>query len=67
MRTGETPHASIDDGYQHGLAVLMAVMSYDIGKNAMYDRAKRAIVTTQVPDKPACWRLGRAWHCSVPA
>jgi len=45
MRSGRTPHASIDAGYQTGVAVLMAVVSYDTGKRTMYDETKRAIVT----------------------
>jgi hypothetical protein len=43
MRSGETPHASIDAGYQHAVAVLMAVMSYESGKKTTYDHAKRKI------------------------
>lgn len=43
MRSGETPHASIDAGFQHAVAVLMAVMSYDSGKKTTYDPAKRKI------------------------
>jgi hypothetical protein len=45
MRTGETPHASIDAGYQHAVAVLMAVISYDPGRKSVYDPAKRTIKT----------------------
>ena len=45
MRSGETPHASIDAGYQHAIAVLMAVISYDTGKKTIYDHAKRTIKT----------------------
>ena len=45
LRSGATPHASIDAGYQHAIAVLMAVMSYDTGKKTTYDHAKRAIKT----------------------
>ena len=45
LRTGETPHASIDAGYQHAVAVLMAVTSYDTGKKTTYDHAKRVIRT----------------------
>jgi predicted dehydrogenase len=44
MRSGETPHASIDAGFQHAVAVLMAVMSYDSGKRTKYDPAKRKII-----------------------
>ncbi|WP_414662222.1 Gfo/Idh/MocA family oxidoreductase [Horticoccus sp. 23ND18S-11] len=45
MRSGETPHASIDAGYQHAIAVLMAVISYDTGKKTTYDHSKRKITT----------------------
>ena len=45
MRANETPHASIDAGYQHAVAVLMAVISYDTGKKTIYDAAKRKITT----------------------
>jgi predicted dehydrogenase len=45
IRSGETPHASIDAGYQHAVAVLMAVMSYETGKRTTYDHAKRKILT----------------------
>ena len=44
MRSNETPHASIDAGFQHAVAVLMAVMSYDSGKRTKYDPSKRKIV-----------------------
>jgi hypothetical protein len=37
MRSGETPNANIDAGYQHAVAVLMAVISYDPGKKTTYD------------------------------
>jgi predicted dehydrogenase len=43
MRSGETPHASIDAGFQHAVAVLMAVMSYESGRKTTYDPAKRKI------------------------
>jgi predicted dehydrogenase len=45
LRSGETPHASIDAGYQHAVAVLMAVISYDTGRKTVYDHAKRTIKT----------------------
>jgi predicted dehydrogenase len=45
LRTGETPNANIDAGYQHAVAVLMAVISYDTGKKTVYDHAKRKITT----------------------
>jgi predicted dehydrogenase len=43
MRSGETPHASIDAGFQHAIAVLMAVISYDTGRKTVYDPKKRTI------------------------
>ena len=45
MRDNKTPHASIDAGYQHAVAVLMAVISYDTGRKTMYDHDKRRITT----------------------
>ena len=46
MRTGQTPHASIDAGYQHAVAVLMATISYETGRRTVYDRATRVIRTS---------------------
>ena len=45
MRSGETPHASIDDGFKHAVAVLMAVVSYETGRKTSYDQKKRKITT----------------------
>ncbi|MEX2045515.1 MAG: Gfo/Idh/MocA family oxidoreductase [Opitutus sp.] len=45
MRSGETPHASIDAGFQHGVAVLMATVSYETGRKTIYDPGKREIRT----------------------
>ncbi len=45
LRTGETPHASIEAGYLHAVAVLMAVVSYETGKKTVYDHTKRALRT----------------------
>ena len=46
IRSGETPHASIDAGFQHAIAVLMATTSYETGRRTTYDPKKRAILTT---------------------
>lgn len=46
MRTGDTPHAPIDAGYQHSVTCLMATRSYETGRKTTYDHAKRAILTT---------------------
>ena len=43
LRTRKTPNASIDAGYQHGVAVIMAMQSYDTGERMLYDAAKREI------------------------
>lgn len=46
MRTGATPHAPIDAGYQHAVAVLMAHESYRTGRKVAYDHPNRVIRTT---------------------
>ena len=43
LRTRETPNASIDAGYQHSVACIMAMKSYDTGKRMVYDPKKREI------------------------
>jgi predicted dehydrogenase len=43
MRTGATPHAPIEAGYQHAVAVLMAHESYRTGGKVTYDQKKRVI------------------------
>ncbi|OHB65963.1 MAG: hypothetical protein A2Y77_05155 [Planctomycetes bacterium RBG_13_62_9] len=43
LRSRKTPNASIDAGYQHAVACLMAVQSYDTGKRTIYDADKRVI------------------------
>lgn len=43
LRTRNTPNASIDAGYQHAVACLMAVRACDTGKRQIYDPAKREI------------------------
>jgi predicted dehydrogenase len=43
LRTRKEPNASIDAGYQHAVACIMAVMSYDTGKRMIYDPASRQI------------------------
>ncbi len=43
MRTGETPHASIDAGYQHAVACLMATLSCEKGRKTIYDPRRREI------------------------
>jgi len=45
MRSGKTPHASIDAGYQHSVAVLMAMKSYETGRKVLYDAGKREMKT----------------------
>jgi len=43
LRTRETPNASIDAGYQHAVAVIMAMQAYDTGRRQIYDPEKRKI------------------------
>ncbi len=43
LRSRETPNASIDAGYQHGVAILMATRAYETGRRQVYDREKREI------------------------
>lgn len=43
MRTRKTPNASIEAGYQHAVASIMAVQAYDTGRRTIYDPAKREI------------------------
>ena len=43
LRTRKTPNASIDAGYQHAVAVIMAMQSYDTGLRMIYDHDKREI------------------------
>ena len=44
LRTRQTPHASMDDGYAHGVACLMAVQAYDTGRRMTYDPVTRQIL-----------------------
>ncbi|HOH30136.1 MAG TPA: hypothetical protein PLC40_10695, partial [Candidatus Hydrogenedentes bacterium] len=43
LRTRNAPNANIEAGYQHGVAVLMAMRAADTGKRQIYDRDKREI------------------------
>jgi len=43
MRSGNEPNASIDAGYQHSVACIMAMIAYDTGKRQIYDPEKREI------------------------
>jgi predicted dehydrogenase len=43
IRSRETPNASIDAGYQHVVACIMAMQSYDTGHRMIYDAEKREI------------------------
>ncbi len=43
IRSGNTPNASLEAGYQHAVAVIMAMMSYESGRKALYDEKKRKI------------------------
>jgi hypothetical protein len=41
IRTRNTPNASIDAGFQHAVAVIMAMEAYDTGRRQVYDAEKR--------------------------
>lgn len=43
MRDGKTPNASLDAGYQHAIASIMATMSYDSGRRTRFNPKKRTI------------------------
>jgi predicted dehydrogenase len=43
LRSRKTPNASIDAGYQHAVACLMAVRAFDTGRRQVYDPRKREI------------------------
>ncbi len=43
LRTRQTPNASIEAGYQHAVACIMAVLACDSGHRIIYDQEKREI------------------------
>jgi predicted dehydrogenase len=43
LRSRQQPNASIDAGYQHAVAAIMAVRAFDTGKRQIYDAEKREI------------------------
>ncbi|MHC4424916.1 MAG: Gfo/Idh/MocA family protein [Planctomycetota bacterium] len=43
LRTRRIPNASIDAGYQHAVAVIMAMRSFDTGQRMVYDPQTREI------------------------
>jgi predicted dehydrogenase len=43
MRDGTTPNASLDSGYQHSVASIMATMSYETGRRTKFEPEKRTI------------------------
>jgi len=45
LRNGKTPHANIDDGYNHSVAVIMAMEAYDRGCQVKYDPVHRSLYT----------------------
>ena len=44
IRNRKTPNAPIDAGYQHAVAVIMAMKAFDTGSRQVYDADKRLIV-----------------------
>lgn len=45
IRSGGTPHASIDAGHQHAVAVIMASMALETGRKTVYDPKLRRVAT----------------------
>jgi predicted dehydrogenase len=43
MRDGKTPNASLETGYQHAIASIMATMSYETGRRARFHPDRRTI------------------------
>jgi len=43
LRSRKAPNASIEAGYQHGVAVVMAMRAFDTGRRQVYDPDKREI------------------------
>ena len=43
IRSRGTPNASIDAGYQHAVAVVMAMRAFDTGRRQIYDPEKREL------------------------
>ena len=43
IRSRKEPNASIDAGYQHAVAVIMAMRAFDTGRRQLYDPDKREI------------------------
>lgn len=44
IRARKQPNAPIEAGYQHAVAVIMAMVSFDSGRKTIYDRIKQKIV-----------------------
>lgn len=45
IRNGGTPNAPIEAGFQHAVAVIMAMTSYETGRKVVYDAKKRTMKT----------------------
>jgi hypothetical protein len=43
IRSRKAPNASIEAGYQHAVAAIMAMRAFDTGRRQVYDPAKREI------------------------
>ena len=44
LRSGKTPNADIDSGYQHSVASIMSVLAMDTGRRHLYDAKSRDVV-----------------------
>ena len=43
IRSGGTPNASMDAGYQHAVAVVLAMRAFDANRRMIFDAEKREI------------------------
>jgi len=43
LRSRQAPHASIEAGYQHAVATILAMRAFDAGRRMVYDAEKREI------------------------
>ncbi|MBM4041289.1 MAG: Gfo/Idh/MocA family oxidoreductase [Planctomycetes bacterium] len=44
LRSRKAPNASLDAGYQHAVAVIMAMKAFDTGRRQVYDSEKRELL-----------------------
>jgi predicted dehydrogenase len=50
LRSRQPPHCTVEDGFAHSVACMMAAQSYWSGRKVYWDAAKEAIVDTRVEE-----------------